>query len=179
MEQHPSSIRISPTAATVLEQEVNLSRRACRLVPEPVTTNGANPKESGVISEEKCIRDGTARFLRNEEEEEEEDVGKKQNSSGHVQFRCSVVVGLIGQVFLLVKALLVMGRSSEFRKGRFTGRSSFSKYLVKLGICVAVVTVLLAEGGGYVLARPNRSNVVGGGSVGSEEAAMVSFNNFK
>lgn len=166
MEQHPSS-RISPTAATVLEQEVNLSRRACRLLP--VTNNGANPEESGVKREEECIRDGRDRFLGSEEEEEKE-VGKKQNSSGHVQFRCSVVVGLIGQVFLLVKALLVMGPFSGVRKGRSAGSSSFSKYLVKLGICVAVVTVLLAEGGGFVLARPNRSNVVGGGSVGSEEA---------
>ncbi|XP_052564891.1 sodium/hydrogen exchanger 3 isoform X3 [Culex pipiens pallens] len=171
MEQHWS--RISRTAATVLEQEVNLSRRACRVVPEPVPTNGAKPEqeESGVNSEEGCVGDARARFLRNEEEEEE--VGKKQNSSGHVQLSCSVVVGLIGQVFLLVKALLVMGHFGGSRKGRPVGSSSFSKYLVKLGICVAVVTVLLAEGGGFVLARPNRSNVLAGGS-GSEEAAMSS-----
>ncbi|XP_038107157.1 sodium/hydrogen exchanger 3 isoform X10 [Culex quinquefasciatus] len=171
MEQHWS--RISRTAATVLEQEVNLSRRACRVVPEPVPTNGAKPEqeESGVNSEEGCVGDARARFLRNEEEEEE--VGKKQNSSGHVQLSCSVVVGLIGQVFLLVKALLVMGYVGGSRKGRPVGSSSFSKYLVKLGICVAVVTVLLAEGGGFVLARPNRSNVLAGGS-GSEEAAMSS-----
>lgn len=157
----------------MLEQEVNLSRRACRVVPEPVPTNGAKPEqeESGVNSEEGCVGDARARFLRNEEEEEE--VGKKQNSSGHVQLSCSVVVGLIGQVFLLVKALLVMGYVGGSRKGRPVGSSSFSKYLVKLGICVAVVTVLLAEGGGFVLARPNRSNVLAGGS-GSEEAAMSS-----
>lgn len=66
-----------------------------------------------------------------------------------------------------------MGHFGGSRKGRPVGSSSFSKYLVKLGICVAVVTVLLAEGGGFVLARPNRSNVVAGGS-GSEEAAMSS-----
>lgn len=167
--------RISPAATSVLEQEVNLSRRACRLMPELVTTSGASPEEaeSGVKCEEELVGDVGARFLGNEEEKEEK-VGKKQNSSGHVQFRCSVVVGLIGQVFLLVKALLVMGRLSGFRKGRSTGSSKFSKYLVKLGLCVAVVTVLLAEGGGFVLARPNRSNVEGGGSIGSEEAVMSS-----
>lgn len=66
-----------------------------------------------------------------------------------------------------------MGYVGGSRKGRPVGSSSFSKYLVKLGICVAVVTVLLAEGGGFVLARPNRSNVLAGGS-GSEEAAMSS-----
>lgn len=66
-----------------------------------------------------------------------------------------------------------MGYVGGSRKGRRVGSSSFSKYLVKLGICVAVVTVLLAEGGGFVLARPNRSNVLAGGS-GSEEAAMSS-----
>lgn len=66
-----------------------------------------------------------------------------------------------------------MGHFGGSRKGRPVGSSSFSKYLVKLGICVAVVTVLLAEGGGFVLARPNRSNVLAGGS-GSDEAAMSS-----
>lgn len=180
MEQRRS--RIFPTASsavsTVLEQEVNLSRRACRLVPEHVTTNGATSpevEEPGVKCEEELVGDVRDRFLRNEEEEEEEEeVWKKHNSSGHVQFRCSVIVGLIGQVFLLVKALLVMGRLSGFRKGRSAGSSEFGKYLVKVGLCVAVVTVLLAEGGGFVLARPNRSNVVGGGSIGSEEAAMSS-----
>lgn len=193
MDQNRSS-RISTvvTPSTVLQQEVNLSRRACWVtVTEPTVTNGANPEllESAVNSSEQKISDVEAtgeevetsdyRFLGNEEKEEEEAVGKRQNSSGQfVQFRCSVdVVGLIGQVFLLVKAALVMMGRLRFwgsRKGRSVGSSrSFSKYLVKVGICVAVVTVMLAEGGGFVLARPNRSNVAGGGSSG-EEVAMAS-----
>lgn len=70
----------------------------------------------------------------------------------------------------------MMGRLAVgSRKGRSVGSSrSFSKYLVKVGICVAVVTVLLAEGGGFVLARPNRSNVAGGGASSGEEAVMAS-----
>lgn len=155
------------------------------MVTEPMATNGANPErpESAVNSSEGECSDvevngeeavtSDYRFLKNEEEKEAAD-GKRQNSSGQFdQFRCSVdVVGLIGQVFLLVKAALVMFWGS--RKGRSVGSSrSFSKYLVKVGICVAVVTVLLAEGGGFVLARPNRSNEAGGGSSG-EEAAMAS-----
>lgn len=186
MDQNGSS-RISTvvTASTVLQQEVNLSRRACRATfTEPTATNGANPEvsESAVNSSEQVCSGEEAkssdnRFLENEEEDVEEAVEERQNSSGQfVQFRCSVD-GLIDQVFLLVKMALVMVGRLRFwgsRKGRPAGSSrSFSKYLVKVGICVAVVTVLLAEGGGFVLARPNRSNVAEGGSSG-EETAMAS-----
>lgn len=197
MDQKNGSGRISTVAnpSTVLQQEVNLSRRACRAAVTEAT-NGAKPEvspesvvnsssEAGCSDVEVAGEDGAKtsdyRFLGNSGEEEEEEVvgGKGRNSSGHDQFsRSSVdVVGLIGQVFLLVKAVVarVLGSAwGSFRKGRSVGSNrSYSKYLVKVGICVAVVTVLLAEGGGFVLARPNRSNVVGGGSSG-EEAVMAS-----
>lgn len=165
-----------------LQQEVNLSRRACRIKGhnlnaqedeaaaaeeevEEKLTNGAN--QSPVREEiafNRCLVNSESSSIGADLIDSCNSQFYRKNSSGHevgvksVGFSCD----LIAQVFLLIKAL-VMGvlRVDASDNRRWSKRASnssssgcFSKNLVKWCTWVALLSVLLANSG-FVLARPN------------------------
>ncbi|XP_055549040.1 sodium/hydrogen exchanger 3 isoform X16 [Wyeomyia smithii] len=180
--------------ASFLQQEVNLSRRACRRLPEdnhnhhdvnPLPTGANNPTpekstqenvfnqqrivnsemaSSTVATSEDLILTGNSMFSYSETRAVNEKV--KSSDSYRLVFSCD----FIAQILLLVKNLVMnsicnLGRLAS--SGR--SRSSFIRGLGKVYMCVIVVSILLGDGGGLVLARPNRSNV----ATGEESVAAV------
>ncbi|XP_053695758.1 sodium/hydrogen exchanger 3 isoform X2 [Sabethes cyaneus] len=173
--------------ASFLQQEVNLSRRACRKTLEknrnhqydvhPLPTGANNPTPGKSIQEnvfnqqrivnsemgssilaitENLIFTGNSMLPESEPRSVAEEVAVKSSDSYRLVFSCD----FIAQIFLLVKGL-VMNSISNLCRLVSSSRSSsnFSKKLVKVYMYVLVVSVLLGDGGGLVLARPNRSNV--------------------
>lgn len=165
-----------------LQQEVNLSRRACRIKGhhlnaqqeevaaeeevEEKLTNGANQSPvSEEIAFNRCLVNSESSSIGEDLLGSCNSQFRRKNSSGHGVGVESVGIScdLIAQVFLLIKAL-VMGilRLDESDNRRWSKRASssssrsgcFSKNLVKWCTWVAVLSVLLANGG-FVLARPN------------------------
>ncbi|XP_058819478.1 sodium/hydrogen exchanger 3 isoform X4 [Topomyia yanbarensis] len=195
-------------AASSLQQEVNLSRRACR-VPDhnqasynaqPIfteLTNGANPtpatsnredafnlctvnrgSSSETTSEDHIVTSGS-QFHRPGQRSLLAEV--KSFNSYRLVFSCD----LFAQIFLLFKALVmntVPFKADSIRRPVRSGRGSdgVRKKLAKLCICVIMVSVIFGNGG-LVLARPNRSNVATSGeqAVISDQLVAVDSENFR
>ncbi|XP_058446949.1 uncharacterized protein LOC131427610 isoform X2 [Malaya genurostris] len=187
----------STMVASSLQQEVNLSRRACRVSNHDQTrndaqqfftelTNGANPTPatseqedvfklctvnsvsgSETISEDLVVVPGSSQFQRPDQQSAL--AGSKCFNSYRLVFSCD----LVAQIFLLFKALVMINvsfKADSLRRPVRSGRDSdsFSKKLAKLCTCVIVISVLFGNAG-LVLARPNRSNLATSG-----EQAVIS-----
>lgn len=180
-----------------LQQEVNLSRRACRIsqkkeeedaeeVVEEQLLNGANQSPASEViafllesvsseSSSRCV-DEDPLSSRNCRNVCRDSSGQDADSAGKsvVRFSCD----LVARVFLLVKAI-VMGvwrfnlTSSSSSSSSHGNR--FSTNLVKWCTWAIVLSVLLANHGGFVLARPKNGVVT---ADGTDAVSAVSSNLF-
>ncbi|XP_021700611.1 sodium/hydrogen exchanger 3 isoform X4 [Aedes aegypti] len=171
-----------------LQQEVNLSRRACRIPKWPLSgaqqeeendeevleeqlLNGANQSPASEVA---AFRLGLV-HSENSPGGIDEDPLSFRNRRMHdgrmgsvVDFSCD----LVARVFLLVKAL-VMGvlrfdltspkRASSSSSNSSSYGSHFSQNLVKWCTWAIVLSVVLANHGGFVLARPKNGVVTADG----------------
>ncbi|XP_062707287.1 sodium/hydrogen exchanger 3 isoform X11 [Aedes albopictus] len=167
-----------------LQQEVNLSRRACRIsqkkeeedaeeVVEEQLLNGANQSPASEViafllesvsseSSSRCVDEDplSSRSCRNVCRDSS---GQDADSAGKsvVRFSCD----LVARVFLLVKAI-VMGvwRFNLTSSSSSSHGNRFSANLVKWCTWAIVLSVLLANHGGFVLARPKNGVVTADGT---------------
>lgn len=171
-----------------LQQEVNLSRRACRIPKWPLSGAQQEEENDEEVLEEQLLNGANqspasevAAFRLGPVHSEnspggiDEDPLSFRNRRMHdgrmgsvVDFSCD----LVARVFLLVKAL-VMGvlrfdltspkRASSSSSSSSSYGSQFSKNLVKWCTWAIVLSVLLANHGGFVLARPKNGVVTADG----------------
>lgn len=171
-----------------LQQEVNLSRRACRIPKWPLSGAQQEEENDEEVLEEQLLNGANqspasevAAFRLGPVHSEnspggiDEDPLSFRNRRMHdgrmgsvVDFSCD----LVAHVFLLVKAL-VMGvlrfdltspkRASSSSSSSSSYGSQFSKNLVKWCTWAIVLSVLLANHGGFVLARPKNGVVTADG----------------
>lgn len=171
-----------------LQQEVNLSRRACRIPKWPLSGAQQEEENDEEVLEEQLLNGANqspasevAAFRLGPVHSEnspggiDEDPLSFRNRRMHdgrmgsvVDFSCD----LVARVFLLVKAL-VMGvlsfdltspkRASSSSSNSSSYGSQFSKNLVKWCTWAIVLSVLLTNHGGFVLARPKNGVVTADG----------------